>query len=204
MAQTVIRYNSDNKIVLQSPTDYTDINDPKPIAASEGYTINTAEVRLYDADKRTHLAADLLEAETTVNVQSANAFEIGDIVTMQSFVPIVPGTYSWHSATIIAVDPIADTLDIDTPLAAGQVVYEGQSVAAQLGDPISLIEMTSTPSIDTDLQAAEVWGYEGTIEAFHTGLLPGMTVRVEGDFVANFDISDRPIRANVRVIDQTG
>jgi hypothetical protein len=68
---------------------------------------------------------------------------------------------------------------------------------------VALQEIISEPSIDTDLQAAEIWGYEGTINSDHEGIFPGMRVRIEVQFETDNFITDRPVRADVPVLEQS-
>lgn len=204
----IIRWNSDTKVMLLNPTDYTDVNDPVPISSTTGYSF-PAQVpifRIYDRAKRTFTNAEVVgdDVNLDIPVESANAFEVGDRVEL--YWDLNPGIIR-REEVVSAVDKLTDVITITNEPATGETLPEGSTVQAQLGGEVELAETASTPAIDTDTQAAEIWGYEGTIEANHPGLVAGIHVRMEGTFSASIggnELNDYPVLDDVPVLEQSG
>jgi len=206
MPQSTIRWRADSKIFLANPTDYTDLNDPKPISASSvpPYTFIglPAVVRLFDVSKRTRTIIDVVTGESILPVDSANGFNVGDNVEIY-VTDTQNGGEIRKEEIVTAVDTLDDTITITNAIGIDELLTAGSTVQAQLGPEVALAEILSAPAaIDTDLQA-DPWGWEGTIEWNHAGLFPGMLVRVECRFYTDQDINDYPILQEVPVLEQS-
>jgi hypothetical protein len=205
MAQPIIRWQADNKIFFRAPTDYTDVNDPIPMAAPD-YDFPGLVSRLYDASKRTTTRVEMVATDAVAFVDSANAFEVDDVVEY-----IVLDTANFNApirlTNIIAdVDTLEDTITLTNPIGTDELLEKGSIIQTKLGSDVTMAESSGTPVIDTDLQG-NFWGYEGTIESTHVGLKTGMQVRIEMPFTSSGTvpgITDYPILPNVPVLEQSG
>jgi len=206
MPQSSIRYRSDNTIFLRAPTDWSDINDPKPMTGDGGaytFTGQPVTARLYDAAKRTFSTAIVPEGDSIIPVDSANAFEVGDRVELHIRDLNVDLLLGPQLRIVTAVDKLVDTIEIAVAIGVNEQLDKGSIVQAQLGADIPMTESTGTPVINTDLQG-NPWGYTGSIGFGHEGLSPGMSVRLECVFYSDQEVNDYPVLQDLPVLEQSG
>lgn len=161
----MIRYISDNLIRLIAPIN----TQPQPNTV---ISAGTCTARLFDEGRETTLSAAEAAAQTTLSVSRARSVDVGSSVVIQ----LDDKTYH-DGGAVTARDLEADTITITTGLASGAGI--GARVMTRIGPDISLAAY-GTPSLTTT-----TWGFEGTMEANHADVLPGMALRIEIDLDAS-------------------
>lgn len=155
----MIRYISDNLIRLIAPIN----TQPQPnTVISSG----TCTARIFDEGRETTLSAAAIGGQTTLSVSRARALDVGSSVVIQ----LDNKTYH-DGGTVTARDLEADTVTIATGLSSGAGI--GARVMTRIGADIALAAY-GTPSL-----ATTTWGFEGTMQANHADVLPGMALRIE-------------------------
>ena len=155
----MIRYISDNLIRLIAPIN---------VETNTVVTTGTVTARLFDEGRETTLSAAEAPAQTTLSVSRARSIDVGSSVVIQ----LSNKTYH-DGGAVTARDLEADTITITTGLA--NVAGIGARVMTRIGPDISLAAY-GTPSLTTT-----TWGFQGTMQANHADVLPGMALRIEID-----------------------
>ena len=160
----MIRYISDNLIRLIAPTNTQP--DPNTVISA-----GTCTARLFDDGRETTLSAVEATAQTVLSVERARSIDVGSTVVIQ----LADGSYH-NGGAVTARDLEADTVTITTALASGAAI--GARVMTKIGPSITMAAY-GTPALGTT-----TWGFEGTMEAAHADVLPGMALRIEIDLDA--------------------
>lgn len=155
----MIRYISDNLIRLIAPIN---------VETNTVVTTGTVTARLFDEGRETTLSAAEAPAQTILSVSRARSIDVGSSVVIQ----LSNKTYH-DGGAVTARDLEADTITITTGLA--NVADIGARVMTRIGPDISLAAY-GTPSLTT-----KTWGFQGTMQANHADVLPGMALRIEID-----------------------
>lgn len=155
----MIRYISDNLIRLIAPIN---------VETNTVVTTGTVTARLFDEGRETTLSAAESPAQTVLSVSRARSIDVGSSVVIQ----LSNKTYH-DGGAVTARDLEADTITITTGLAS--VADIGARVMTRIGPDISLAAY-GTPSLTTT-----TWGFQGTMQANHADVLPGMALRIEID-----------------------
>lgn len=160
----MIRYLSDNLIRLIAPIN----TQPQPnTVISSG----TCTARLFDEGRETTLSAAESPAQTTLSVSRARSIDVGSSVVIQ----LSNKTYH-DGGAVTARNLETDTITITTGLANSAGI--GARVMTRIGPDISLAAY-GTPSLTTT-----TWGFQGTMQANHADVFPGMALRIEIDLDA--------------------
>ena len=153
----MIRYISDNLIRLIAPIN---------VQTNTVVTTGTVTARLFDEGRETTLSAAETPGQTILSVSRARSIDVGSSVVIQL------SDKSYHDGgAVTARDLEADTITITTGL--GGVAGIGARVMTRIGPDISLAAYGS-PSLTTT-----TWGFQGTMQANHADVLPGMALRIE-------------------------
>lgn len=125
----------------------------------------TAFFKVMDPSKYGVLTEGEPSLETTLAVTNAGAFEVGDAVDVE----LDDGTVD--EDVVVAVDPVAGTIDVSGGLASG--ASEGRRARVRLGSSVPMTEY-GTPKLGT-----VDWGFRGTLSPTHPGLSVGKEIDVE-------------------------
>lgn len=155
----MIQYLSDNLIRLIAPIN----TQPQPnTVISSG----TCTARLFDESRETTLSAAEASSQTVLSVSRARSIDVGSSVVIQL------ANKTFHDGgAVTARDLEANTITIQNALANFADI--NARVMTKIGPDISLSSY-GTPALSTTN-----WGFEGTMQANHSDVLPGMALRIE-------------------------
>jgi len=167
-----IRYLADDQLRLEGPTDESDPNSPTAITGA------TCAGKLYDERRSSRVVAAVAAGIAVVPVRDAGVFVTGATVMVRL------DNGAEHESSVLSIDTVADEVTLVDAVPAGQ------SVPAPFVDGNGSVIYSSTlrTKLGADVVMSEYgtplpnnfdWGYAGTVEQDHTGLLPRMNVRVE-------------------------
>ena len=157
----MIQYISDNLIRLVSPIN----TQPQPnTVISSG----TCTARIFDEGRETTLSASEVPGQTTLSVSRARALDVGSSVVIQ-----LDDKRYHDGGAVTARDLEANTVTITSGLVNSAGI--GARVMTKIGPDIALAAY-GTPSLSTT-----TWGFQGTMQANHADVLPGMALRIEID-----------------------
>lgn len=155
----MIRYISDNLIRLIAPIN---------VETNAVVTTGTVTARLFDEGRETTLSAAEAPGQTILSVSRARSIDVGSSVVIQ----LSNKTYH-DGGAVTARDLEADTITVTNFITSGANI--GARVMTRIGPDISL-SAYGTPSLTTT-----TWGFQGTMQANHADVLPGMALRIEID-----------------------
>jgi hypothetical protein len=185
-AREILQYQTTTPIKLLHPTDT--VNQNTLDTTNDG---STCSFKVFDANKESVLTADEAGAQTVISVDGPAKFDVGDTVE----IPLDSG--SIHSANIDSIELDDGTVTINTGLPSQ--ASAGKRIKAILGSEVTMDEY-GTPKIGT-----RDWGFIGTIESDHPGLIPDLEIDIEITFIGavlgdlnRFDV----IRAVVKELDE--
>ena len=162
-----------NAIEYEHPVNVL-ADPPEPLNTSGDGAV--ASFRVFDSRRQSVLSAAESAGETTLSVATPGVFSPG--VTVE----VALDTGGAHEATVVSVDLLLGTVEIDVALLSSAEV--GRPIRVRLGAPVSMSEY-GTPSTST-----ADWGFRGFIVADPPVYYDGQDVDVEITFVGDPGSSD--------------